>query len=175
MIGRSFSGWIAAVLLTLLLFGPPAYAALRTNEPAPLFSLPTLQGRQFDLSGALGQGRSGKSGGVVLSFFATWCGPCRKELPFLNGLSAELQEKGISVVIVDLKEDAAVIRRFVEALKLDRVTVLVDKSGETASHYQVRFLPTTFCIGADGKIKDMIYGEVRSGDEFRICAAKLLK
>ena len=166
---------IGLAICIQFLCSSPSYAALRTNDVAPVFSVEDLNGRTFVLRDALQSGRKAVSGGVVLSFFATWCGPCRKELPLLNELAADLQAKGVSVVIIDLKEDIAVIRRFTEEHKLDKVTVLSDRDGKTAAQYQVRFLPTTFCIGADGKIKDMIYGEVRSSDEFRKCADKLLR
>ncbi|MEK6743606.1 MAG: TlpA disulfide reductase family protein [Nitrospirota bacterium] len=165
--------WIGLVLPVMLLCSSPSFAALRTNEVAPAFSLPDLDGKAVVLRDVLKGGRRA-SGGVVLSFFATWCGPCRKELPILNSMAGELQAQGVAVVIVDLKEDAAVIRRFVEDLKLDGLTVLMDGDGKTAAKYQVRFLPMTFCVGADGRIKDMIYGEVRSSNEFRTCAEKLL-
>ena len=166
---------IAMVLLALLLFAFPANAALRVNESAPLFSLPLLAGGQFDLAVALGKVRNGASGGVILTFFATWCGPCRKELPLLNTLAGELGRQGISVVAVDLKEDTSIVRRFIAGLRADRLTVVIDRDGKTAEQYQVRFLPTTFCIGADGKIKDLLFGEARSADEFRQCAEKILK
>jgi peroxiredoxin len=166
---------VGAAVLVMLLCSSLSFAALRTNDAAPAFSLLDLDGKSFVLRDVLQSGRRAAPGGVVLSFFATWCGPCRKELPLLNGLTADLQAKGVSVVIIDLKENAAVVKRFVEGLKLDKVTVLSDRDGKTAAQYQVRFLPTTFCIGSDGKVKDMIYGEVRSSDEFRSCAAKLLK
>ncbi len=165
-------GWALSVLL---LCSSSSFAALRTNDDAPAFSLPDLDGKAFVLRDVLQNGRRATSGGVVLGFFATWCGPCRKELPLLNGLAAEMHAKGVSVVIVDLKEDVVVIRHFVEGLKLDKVTVLSDRDGQIAAQYQVRFLPTTFCIGADGRIKDMIYGEVRNSDAFRKCAEKLFK
>jgi peroxiredoxin len=166
---------IVLALCMLFLCSSRSYAALRTNDVAPVFSVPDLNGRTFVLRDALQSGRKAVSGGVVLSFFATWCGPCQKELQILNELAADLQAKGVSVVIIDLKEDIAVIRHFIEWHKLDKVTVLSDRDGKMAEQYQVRFLPTTFCIGADGKVKDMIYGEVRSSDEFRKCADKLLK
>ena len=166
---------IAPALLAFLLLSVPAYAALRTNDNAPLFSLPLLEGGELDLAAALGKGRSRASGGVVLTFFATWCGPCRNELPLLNALAHELAERGISVVAVDLKEDPSDVRKFIAGLQADRLTVAVDRDGKTAALYQVRIMPTTFCIGADGRIKDMLYGEVRSADAFRKCAEKLFK
>ena len=164
---------IGLALCILFLSSSPSYAALRTSDVAPAFSLPDLNGGTFVLRDVLQSGRRAAAGGVVLCFFATWCGPCRKELPILDGLAGELKVKGVEVVIVDLKEDPAVVRRFARALSLDKVTVLSDRDGKAAAQYQVRFLPATFCIGADGRIKDMIYGEVRSADEFRKCAAKL--
>jgi peroxiredoxin len=151
----------------------PSFAALRTNDEAPAFSLPTVDGREFDLDRVLGQGPSKASGGVVLSFFASWCRPCRNELPLLNALVDDLKAGDIAVVVVDLKEDLPVIRRFISGLGTDKLIVLSDRDGKAAKRFQVRYLPMTFCIGADGKIKDMIYGEVRSDDEFRKCAAKL--
>ncbi len=166
---------IGPALVVMLLCSSQSFAALRTNDEAPVFSLLDLDGKAIALHDVLPSGGRNALGGVVLSFFATWCGPCRQELPLLNDLAAELRTKGVSAVIIDLKEDASVIRRFVEGLKLDKLTVLSDRDGKTAAQYQVRFLPTTFCIGAKGKIKDTIYGEVRSSDEFRNCAEKLLK
>jgi peroxiredoxin len=166
---------IGLALCMMFLVSSPTYAALRITDVAPAFSLSDLNGGTFMLRDALQGGRRANSGGVVLSFFATWCGPCRKELPILNDLAADLQAKGVSVIIVDMKEDIAVIRRFVERLKLDKVTVLSDRDGKTAAQYQVRFLPTTFCIGADGKVRDMIYGEVRTANEFKKCAETILK
>ena len=165
---------IAPVLLAAsLLFSLSAFGALRTNNDAPAVSLPTVDGKEFDLGRSLRQGRGTPSGGAVVSFFATWCAPCRNELPVLNALVDELRTRGIAVVAVDLKEELPVIRRFINELGVDKLIVLSDRDGKTAERFHVRFLPTTFCIGADGKIKDMIYGEVRSADDVRKCAAKL--
>jgi len=170
----TMSRTVLAFPMVLLLFCLPAAAALRTNEHAPHFSLPTLEGRGFDLNEALGQGRRKASGGVVLSFFATWCGPCRNELSILNAIAGEMRDSGVTVAAVNVKEDLRAIRIFIAGLKADKLTVLIDRDGTTAALYQVRVLPTTFCIGADGTIKDMLYGEVRDADEFRKCTEKLL-
>jgi cytochrome c biogenesis protein CcmG/thiol:disulfide interchange protein DsbE len=169
----SFNRIVSVLLAAALSCSLPAFAALRTNDDAPAFSLPTVDGTEFDLGLFFGQGRDRPSGGVVLSFFATWCRPCRNELPLLNALVDDLKARDVAVVVVDLKEDLPVIRRFISGLGTDKLIVLSDRDGNTAERFQVRFLPMTFCIGADGKIKDMIYGEVRSADEFLKCAAKL--
>lgn len=164
---------IPILLAAALMTSPHAFAALKTNDAAPALSLPDLDGALFDLAGFLRGGGGRPSGGVVLSFFATWCGPCRNELPLLDALADDLKGRRVAVVIIDLKEDASVVRRFIAGLKAGNLTVLSDRTGETAERYQVRFLPATFCIGSDGRIKDMIYGEVRSADDFRKCSEKL--
>ena len=162
---------LAAALMT----APNAFAALKSNDAAPALSLPDLDGAPFDLAGLLRGGGGRPPGGVVLGFFATWCGPCRNELPLLDRLAEELKGRGVTVVVVDLKEDPSAVRRFLSELRIRNLIVLSDRAGEAAERYQVRFLPVTFCIGADGTIKDMIYGEVRNADELRRCAEKLLK
>lgn len=166
---------IIPVLLAALLASPPAFAALKTNDAAPAFLLPDLDGTQIDLAGLLRGGDGRPSGGVVLGFFATWCGPCRHEVPLLDALAAEIKGRRVAVVIVDLKEDTAAIRRFLSEVPSGNLIVLIDRTGESAERYQVRFLPMTFCVGADGRIRDMVYGEVRNADELRKCAEKLWK
>ncbi len=152
-----------------------AFAALKPNEPAPAFSLRDSQGRDFYLSDVAGPKSKGKLNGVILSFFASWCVPCRKELPLIDSLVDELKEKGINVVLVDVKEDFDTIGVLLSELKVDKPIVLSDRYGTVAEKYGVRFLPATFFIGADGKIKDVIFGEIQSEKELRDSASKLAK
>ena len=166
---------LPAIMSVVFLCSSAAYGAVKINDEAPGFSLPSLEGRTFDLHEVLETGRMGKRGGVILTFFATWCGPCRNELPLLNALAVTLQERSVQVVAVDMKESTPSVQRFIDELKANRLTVVIDRDGSTAAKYQVRFLPTTFCIGPDGKIRDMIFGEVRNAVAFEKCAETLLQ
>ena len=147
--------------LLIFLFATPVLAALKLNDTAPVFSLHDTEGKDFYLGDAVGAHRSGKVNGVIVSFFASWCIPCRNELPLINALTERLNKRGIKVVLVDVKEDFETIRALLAELKVDKPVVLSDADGKTAEMYGVRFLPITFFIGADGSVKHLIYGEIK--------------
>ncbi|HSA78475.1 MAG TPA: redoxin domain-containing protein, partial [Nitrospirota bacterium] len=78
------------IVATLLLFLLASSAfALRVNDPAPIFSLRDIKEVDFHLSDLVGVARNENNNGVILSFFASWCVPCRKELPLINSLVDE--------------------------------------------------------------------------------------
>ena len=162
-------------LLLSLLFASSAAAALKLNDTAPTFSLRDLDGKEFNLSDYAGSTKKEKGNGVILSFFASWCAGCRSELPLINSLVDELTGQGIRVVIVDVKEDVDTIRALLAELKVDKPVVLMDRYGKAGDNYQVRFLPTTFFIGADGRVKDIIFGEIKDKHELTASTGKLLK
>ncbi len=165
--------FLAALLISQLT--PPAFAALKVNDDAPAFSLPDSAGKVFSLSEVVGATRKEKIKGVIVSFFASWCVPCRQELPLINSMVDELKGKGIKVVFIDVKEDFTTINALLSELKVDKPVVLSDRVGRVSEKYQVRFFPTTFFIGADGKIKGTIFGEIQGEKELRESAMKLTK
>jgi cytochrome c biogenesis protein CcmG/thiol:disulfide interchange protein DsbE len=162
------------VFFLFFLFVSSASAALKPNDPAPVFSLKDRDGKDFNLSDVVGTGRE-KSGGVILSFFASWCVPCRNELPILNSLVDEMKAKGVKIVIIGFLEDFDTIRELLGELKVSKPLVLSDQHGTVAEKYGVRFLPVTFFIGSDGKIKDVIFGGISGEKELRERAGKLTK
>ena len=111
---------------------------------APDFSLPDLSGKQIPLKQLRGKL-------VFLNFFATWCGPCREEMPGMEWLHRAHQDKGLVVLAVNLQESAKTIRPFVQSLRLSFPTVM-DAEGAVSREYGVRALPVSFLIGRDGKI-----------------------
>ncbi len=165
---------IFAALLSLMIVSS-AFAALKVNDSAPVFSLRDRAGNIFSLYDVLGAMRKENGRGIVLNFFASWCAPCRNELPLFNSVAVDVRSKGISVVLIGVKENFDVIGGMLAELKVDRPFVLSDQNGKTAEKYGVRFLPTTFFIGADGRVKDVIYGEISSEQELRGSIQKLLK
>ena len=94
---------------------------------------------------------------VVVNFWATWCKPCRTEMPALNSVA-----RGSDAVFlaVDLQEDGARARSFFDQLALDRLDPLLDLDGQTTRRYGVVGLPVTFFIDAQGVIRHIERGEV---------------
>jgi thiol-disulfide isomerase/thioredoxin len=113
--------------------------------------------------------------GVIVSFFASWCLPCRNELPLINSLTDELKSKGIKTVIVNVKEDEKAVKSLLADLKVNKPLVLSDRNGEISEKYGVLFLPVTFFVGADGKVKSVIYGEIENKKKLMDSADKIAK
>lgn len=166
---------VCTLTLLILLAGSPALAALKPQDKAPVFVLTDQSKKEQQFSKLIGSGESEKSRGVVLSFFASWCPPCREELPLLNAMVRELAGKGIRVVLIAVREDFERVGPLLKELKVDRPLVLTDPEGKVTEQYQVRYLPTTFFIGSDGTIKDVIFGEIADQAEVRRSVEKIMK
>jgi thiol-disulfide isomerase/thioredoxin len=93
---------------------------------------------------------------VLISFFATWCKPCKKEMPFLQELSTEYKEKGLRVVSVAIDKDEAAWPQIVELVKQNHVTypVVKDRYNLIARQYlgDKTALPSVFIVDKDGKV-----------------------
>lgn len=94
---------------------------------------------------------------VLLNFWATWCAPCRKEMPSMSNLHNQFKGRGLEVVGVHVGPSLAGVKKFLEAVPVD-FTVLIDKNMSLAS-WGVRGLPTTFLINPGGKIIYKATGE----------------
>ena len=165
---------VIAGLLTILI-ASSAVAGTRVNDVAPAFSLRDIAGKEFSLGDVVGETKKGNGKGIILSFFASWCVPCRTELPLINSRVDEFKKKGITVVLVNVKEDIDTIRALLAELKVDKPIVLSDRHGSAAEKFGVRALPSTYFIGADGRVKLIIFGEINDERELRDGAGKLLK
>lgn len=119
--------------------------APQEGAPAPNFVMATLDGQQVSLSDLKGKV-------VVLNFWATWCGPCRDEMPLFQEAANQHAEDGLVVIAVNVREGASTVRLFVEKLKL-RYTIGMDEKGAVAGRYRVRSFPTTYFVGRDGAIE----------------------
>ena len=118
------------VLHTDAVDSPPGLCCAQTEQTAPLFSLQDVTGKEYSLGILLGEGSEKKSSGVIVSFFASWCIPCRHELPIINSLVDELRSKGITVVLIDVKESVETIKALLKELKVDKPVVLSDGDGK---------------------------------------------
>ncbi len=88
---------------------------------------------------------------VFLNFWATWCGPCRSEMPSMQRVHEQLRGEGLQIVAVNLQESNDQVRRFMKELGLD-FTVLMDRTGMVGAQYGARSIPTTYLIDRNGKI-----------------------
>lgn len=120
---------------------------------APDFTLATLDGGEFNL-------REVRGTPVVLNFWATWCGPCRRELPALQA-AAERYDGEVLIVGVDQGEEASTVQEFVDELGLT-FTIPMDAEMQVAHDYNVMGMPTTFFVDADGVIRHVWAGEMNS-------------
>jgi len=158
MIPRLRTQWLALLVVTLAV-GLAWISATRVSatdinptgrppqpvagHPAPDFQLVSLDGETRSL--AEFRGRT-----VILNFWATWCGPCRVEIP---ALEATWQGYGGEVVIigVNIREDAATVSRYVDELGVS-YPVLLDTDGTVGRLYNVQAFPTTYIISPDGVV-----------------------
>jgi thiol-disulfide isomerase/thioredoxin len=94
---------------------------------------------------------------VFLNFFATWCGPCRSEMPAVERLSQMYKDRGLVVLAVDMHESAKSVRAFMQELKLSFPAV-VDRDGSVGFLYAVRPIPATYLVARDGQILWRVFG-----------------
>jgi len=128
-----------------------------TNEPAPAFDLPRLEG-DGRVSLASLQGRA-----VVVNFWASWCDPCRDESPYLERLWREQRSRGLVLVGVNEEDVSKDAQRFARRHGLTYPLVR-DKSGGLRDDYGLRGYPETFVIDRRGKIVERVAGPVHRGE-----------
>lgn len=124
--------------------------APRIGYPAPAFTLNNLDGKQVKLSDFQGQT-------VFLNFFASWCPPCRAEMPDILATYEENKLKGVVVVGVDLQEEAQIVRDYAGNVGLT-FPIVLDRTGQTSALYRITAIPTSFFIDRDGVIREMQIG-----------------
>jgi peroxiredoxin len=120
------------------------------GEPAPNFALRDLSGKLLTLSDLRGRV-------VWVNFWATWCAPCKQELPTIQTLYDEKHGDGLEVVEVNWQDSPQSARDFWDSMALSLPLVL-DRSGDVFSQYKLRGLPDSFFVDRDGKIAAMYFG-----------------
>jgi len=128
-----------------------AGAAGRIDAAAPDFEWIAPDGKRVSL-GSL------RPKGVVVNFWATWCEPCKKEMPLLDQAAAA--NEGIVFLAVDLDETGEKIRSFFDQMGLVRLEPLLDVDLVTTHRYGVLSLPSTFFVDRSGTIRHMQFGEM---------------
>ncbi|MGC8856316.1 MAG: TlpA disulfide reductase family protein [Anaerolineae bacterium] len=119
---------------------------------APDFTLNSLDGKRYTLSELRGQA-------IILNLWASWCPPCRAEMPTLQKLYEEYRNQGLLVLAVNstVQDKPAAIPGFVQQYGLT-FPILLDEDGEVSRAYQLRSLPSSYFIGRDGIIREVVIG-----------------
>lgn len=122
---------------------------------APDFALQDLQGNTIQLSQLRGQV-------VLINFWATWCGPCRLEMPVIQDRFERYKDQGFTVLAVNFDEPEDLVKAFGEELSLT-FPLLLDPGGEVQQLYRVRGYPTTVMVDRDGMIRAVHIGVMTEG------------
>ena len=125
--------------------------APEVGHPAPDFSLPTLDGAEIRLADLRGRP-------VILNFWATWCPPCRREMPALEIVWQQYNRGDVMVLGVDQGESVSLVSEYVRQNVGVTFPLLLDRRQDVGDLYLVRSLPTTFFIDAAGIIREIRVG-----------------
>jgi thiol-disulfide isomerase/thioredoxin len=176
---RLLAGAFAGLLWLLLAASGPAAGAPATAKPPPRELLPwtgatpplalnDLEGRLHELSAYRGKT-------VVLNFWATWCEPCREEMPSLQRLGRRFADRGLVVLTVDVGEKPDKIRRFLDQAQIS-LPVLLDPDGRTARSWHAVGYPASYVIGPDGSVRYHYVGALDwTGDKVKRSIERVLK
>ncbi|HEX4823489.1 MAG TPA: redoxin family protein [Candidatus Polarisedimenticolaceae bacterium] len=115
-----------------------------TLAPAPQVAMATRDGKPVALS-------SYKGKVVVLDFWASWCGPCRKSFPFFEGLESRYAPQGLAIVGLSLEDDDEAVATFLEEVPAS-FAIARDPSGRAGEAFGVVAMPTTFLIDREGNV-----------------------
>ncbi len=139
-----------------------------TRQPVPALQALDMQGKTWTLSDLRGRA-------VLLNFWATWCPPCRAEMPSLQQLAEIYGPEQLQVLAINVGEGPRRIAQYLQASGLN-LTVLLDPQSEAARAWGARVLPTTVLIDADGRPRLRVRGEVDwSGREAQAWVEPLLR
>ena len=136
---------------------PSAWAAGGTMKPwgggpTPPLALRDLAGKEHKLADYKGKV-------VILNFWATWCDPCREEMPAMQRLQDKLAGKPFAILAVDYGEGPPRIGEFLKKVPV-RFTVLLDRDTSAATAWKVKVLPTTLVIDPEQKVRFVAVGDV---------------
>jgi peroxiredoxin len=147
------------------LFAVAMLDAAVKGDPAPAIQLNDRSGRAFSLAALKGQV-------VLVDFWASWCGPCRKSLPELDGIQARFAAQGVKVVGVSLDEDFGAATAFLEKVPV-QFQILHDPTGHVGEAFSVVAMPTTFLIDREGRIAARFEGGAHAQEEVAAITALL--
>ncbi|MCU0757970.1 MAG: TlpA family protein disulfide reductase [Steroidobacteraceae bacterium] len=152
---------LGLVAATGLVLPAPANAdaaapALGNARPAPDFTLPSAGGKSLSLSQYKGQV-------VMINFWATWCGPCRQEMPLLDAMYRKYKGMGFTLIGVNVEPDTAAAEKFLKELPVS-FPVAFDADSKVSKLYDVKGMPSTVIVDRKGNAR-VLHRGYRPGDE----------
>ena len=129
---------------------PTPVRGTAVGQQAPDLNLSTLEGKTARLSDYRGQV-------VLLNFWASWCGPCRLEVPHLVAAYEKYKDRGFTVAAVNLGEPSERVEVFVTEFQIT-FPVLLDPAGQARRLYPIRGIPTSFLLDAEGIVRKVVIG-----------------
>ena len=118
--------------------------------PAPTAELKDLDGESYNL-------KEDKGAWVFVHFWASWCGPCREEMPAIQDMANTLQPEGFKLVMINTAEDEDTVFSFLSAYAPD-MRPLMDRDGQVTENWQPRGLPATYLVDPNGKVRYQALG-----------------
>ena len=149
---RRASTLLIGFLAVFLSFTPARAADILPGQPAPEFTLKSLKDKNLSLKELRGQV-------VMINFWATWCAPCRQEIPALNTLYEKYRDAGFVLLGVNVDSESVNAIQMVSKLKAT-YPILFDTDKRASVLYQVSAMPTTILIDRDGKVRYIQKGYV---------------
>ena len=120
------------------------------ERDAPAMVLKDINGDTFDLSQSKGKW-------IFTHFWASWCGPCRREMPTIQAIADEFKDSGLSILLVNTAEDEDTVFDFLSTVAPDMNTLL-DSDGKVTEQWQPRGLPSTYFVDPECKLRYIALG-----------------
>jgi peroxiredoxin len=128
----------------------PLAGAEAINVPAPDFTLESRSGENLRLEDHRGEV-------VMLNFWASWCGPCRQEMPLMDELYSQYKDLGFTILAVNVDENREEAHRFLDKVPVN-YPILYDPESSVSELYEVQAMPTTVMIDRNGTARYLHYG-----------------
>lgn len=144
----------------------PTLEAPERGKSAPNFQFNDAYGNSVSLVDFRGKA-------ILLNFWATWCVPCRAEMPYIQDVYNTWSEHGLVVLAVNMRESPSKVKQFMQNHMLS-FPVLLDTRGSVAEKYNIRYVPTTYFIDSSGVISYIKIGAFRSVAEVEDIVSKIL-
>lgn len=139
------------IIFTAMIFtSTTSVAAGLINNPAPDFTLKSLSGQNLNLTEQRGKI-------TVINFWASWCGPCRKEMPILQSFHEKYTDLGVQVWGVNVEQENQAGRDFISKVNVN-FPILFDDKNTLSALYQVDAMPTTVVVDRSGQVRYVFRG-----------------
>ncbi len=144
------------IVMFVFSLGPTVFAAEELSGPAPDFTLKSFSGENLKLSEQQGDV-------VMINFWASWCGPCRQEMPLLEALYQKYKDLGFTIWGVNVEEDSSSAKNLLKDITVN-FPILFDNENKVSKLYNLIAMPSTVLVDRDGNQR-FFHAGYRPGDE----------